>query len=174
MGTVPQETMTPVDPIVTQRRRTIFLIIIAVAIVDQLAKFWVVANLDPQQPYPIIGDWARLLLVRNPGAAFSFGSSATWFFTLIQLAAVTMIMMFGPRFHKLSLVGIALVGGGAMGNLIDRMFRPPAAGIGHVVDFISIGNFAIFNLADSAITIGVVLFIIATLRTPAEEGSTPS
>ena len=60
-----------------------------------------------------------------------------------------------------SAIGLAFIAGGALGNLIDRLFREPGFWFGHVVDFISVGGFAVFNLAYSAITVGVVVFVIA-------------
>ena len=59
--------------------------------------------------------------------------------------------------------GLALILGGAFGNLYDRLFRPPAAFSGHVIDFISVGQFPVFNVADSAVTIGVVIVLICLL-----------
>ena len=57
-------------------------------------------------------------------------------------------------------LGLALVGGGALGNLMDRLFRDPQFFLGHVVDYISVGGFAVFNIADAAITVGVIAFLV--------------
>ncbi|MDO4911130.1 MAG: signal peptidase II [Corynebacterium sp.] len=139
-------------------------IIIIVAIVDQLTKIAILGSMAPGEIRPLIGDWFRFYLVFNSGAAFSMGAGFTWVFTLIQLAFVIVIAIYSPRITDTwSAVALALVAGGAAGNLIDRLFRAPGFFIGHVVDFISVGSFAIFNIADSCITIGVCLLIINLL-----------
>lgn len=132
--------------------------------VDQLSKWAVVENLAPSTPYPILGDWFHLYLVRNPGAAFSFGTDATIIFSIIQLAAVALCLFLSFRARSWwSIAPIGLIGGGAAGNLIDRIFRDPGNLHGHVVDFFSFGSFAIFNVADSAITVGVILYLVYTV-----------
>ncbi|WP_454036799.1 signal peptidase II [Corynebacterium otitidis] len=137
---------------------------IAVAVADQASKAAVLANLEPGETVPLIGDWFRFRLVFNSGAAFSLGEDYTWLFSLIQLAFVVVIAVVSFRIrHAGQAVGLALIAGGALGNLIDRLFREPGFFLGHVVDFVSVGNFAIFNLADSAITVGVVVFLAAMI-----------
>lgn len=127
---------------------------------DQLSKWLVVEKLEPATAYPVIGDFFRLYLVRNPGAAFSFGSDATVIFSLIQLVAVAVCCVLALRNSSMwAAVPIGLIGGGAAGNLIDRIFREPGGFHGHVVDFFSFGSFAIFNVADAAITVGVVCYL---------------
>ncbi|WJY65515.1 Lipoprotein signal peptidase [Corynebacterium aquatimens] len=139
-------------------------IMVAVAAVDQLIKQIMVSWLAPGEAYPVIGDWARFKLVFNPGAAFSMGANSTWLFTTIQLAFVVGALVFAPRMNgRWERIGLALIAGGALGNLIDRLAREPGFWFGHVVDYISIGSFAIFNLADVAINIGVAVFIAAML-----------
>lgn len=115
------------------------------------------------EPLPIIGDWFRFTLLFNPGAAFSMGGEgSTWLFTTIQLVFVLGVAIAAPRItHSGQAVGLALIAGGALGNFADRIFRAPSFWFGHVVDYISVGSFAVFNIADAAITCGVVLFIIA-------------
>lgn len=139
-------------------------IVLAVAVVDQAAKAIMLAWLEPGQPVAVIGDWFRFHLLFNPGAAFSMGENSTWLFTTIQLAFVVGVAVAAPRVrHRGTAVGLAFIAGGALGNLIDRLFREPGFWFGHVVDFISVGNFAVFNIADSAITVGVVIFVVAML-----------
>lgn len=136
-------------------------IVVVVAAIDQLVKQWMLANLEPYEPVPLIGDWFRLYLLFNPGAAFGMGQDATWVFTTIQLVFAVGVLVSSPFVKdRWMAVGLALIGGGALGNLIDRLFREPAFYVGHVVDYISIGNFAVFNLADAAINVGVVVFVI--------------
>ncbi|MGJ4078736.1 signal peptidase II [Corynebacterium macclintockiae] len=129
--------------------------------VDQITKWAVVENLEPQRAYPVIGEFFRLYLVRNPGAAFSMGTSATIFFSCFQLIAFLACIVLALRTRYLvGALPIGLIGGGAAGNLIDRVFREPGGMHGHVVDFLSFGSFAIFNVADAAITVGVACYVI--------------
>lgn len=138
------------------------VIILVVAAIDQVTKAVMLAWLEPGVPVPVIGDWFRFFLLFNPGAAFSMGENSTWLFTTIQLAFVIGIAIAAPRIRdRGQALGLALIAGGALGNLIDRLFREPGFWFGHVVDFISVGSFAVFNIADAAITIGVAVFIIA-------------
>ena len=102
-------------------------IAITVGIIDQITKIIVLARLEPGVAYPIIGDWFRFFLIFNSGAAFSFGQGMTWIFTLIQLGYIIAIAFYAPRIRTLTTaVSLALVAGGALGNLIDRLFRAPA------------------------------------------------
>ncbi|WP_290221067.1 signal peptidase II [Corynebacterium atrinae] len=137
-------------------------IIVMVAAVDQVIKSLVVHLMEPGDIVPVIGDWLRLYLLFNPGAAFSMGENSTWLFTTIQLTFVVVIAVVSPRIRdRWQAVGLAMIAGGALGNLLDRLFRDPGFWFGHVVDYISVGRFAIFNLADASITVGVVVFVVA-------------
>lgn len=141
------------------------LIAIGAAAIDQLTKAIMLNMLEPGVPQPVIGDWFRFYLLFNPGAAFSMGTNSTWLFTTIQLTFVVAIAATSHKIaHRTQAVGLALIAGGALGNLIDRLTREPGFYFGHVVDFISVGNFAVFNIADSCITIGVLCFILGILR----------
>ena len=146
------------------RRWTWFIvgIMVAIAAIDQVVKQLMLSFLEPGQPVNVIGDWFRLFLLFNPGAAFSMGENSTWLFTTIQLVFVVGALIAAPRItSRWEAVGIALIAGGALGNLTDRLFREPGFWFGHVVDYISVGRFAVFNIADAAITIGVVVFVVA-------------
>ncbi|AKK06421.1 lipoprotein signal peptidase [Corynebacterium mustelae] len=138
------------------------IVIVSVAVIDQATKILMLRLLSNGHIIYVIGDWFRFRLLFNPGAAFSIGSGSTWLFTCFQIAFLLGVIIYSRKVEdRWSALGLALIGGGALGNLIDRLFREPAFFLGHVVDFISIGNFAVFNIADSAITVGVVLFIAA-------------
>lgn len=140
------------------------VIILAVAAVDQVVKAIMLAWLEPGVPVPVIGDWFRFFLLFNPGAAFSMGANSTWLFTTIQLTFVVVIAVLAPKIRdRWQAVGLAMIAGGALGNLIDRLFRDPGFWFGHVVDYISVGGFAVFNIADASITCGVIVFVIAML-----------
>lgn len=154
--------MSTTNPAVKNRVPLIAGVMVAVAVVDQVLKQVMVSTLTPGVPVPVIGDWARLYLLFNPGAAFSMGSGSTWLFTTIQLAFVVGALIAAPRIRgRWEATGLALIAGGALGNLIDRLFRDPGFWFGHVVDYISIGNFAVFNFADIAINVGVATFVVA-------------
>ncbi|KQB86732.1 signal peptidase II [Corynebacterium lowii] len=138
--------------------------VLSVAAVDQIVKAIMLAWLTPGVPQPVLGDWFRFLLLFNPGAAFSMGQNSTWLFTCFQIAFVLGTAIAAPKVRDPWVaVGLALVGGGALGNLIDRLFRAPQFFLGHVVDYISVGGFAVFNIADVCISVGVVIFIIGML-----------
>ena len=146
-------------------------VMLAIGAVDQGVKQLMLNWLEPGVPQPVIGDWFRFYLLFNSGAAFSMGENLTWLFTAIQLAFVLGALWFGPRMtSKWEALGLALVAGGALGNLTDRLFRDPGFWFGHVVDYISVGNFAVFNLADASITVGVVVFILGTLAAEMKGG----
>ncbi|ALC06318.1 hypothetical protein CDES_09665 [Corynebacterium deserti GIMN1.010] len=136
-------------------------IVVVIAALDQIVKQIMLDWLEPGVPVSIIGDWFRFYLLFNPGAAFSMGENSTWIFTTIQWAFVIGIAIYAPRIkHKWIAVGLAFVAGGAMGNGLDRLFRDPGFYFGHVVDYISVDNFAVFNIADASITCGVIVFLI--------------
>jgi signal peptidase II len=132
---------------------------------DQATKFWALNNLETATSQPVIGDLLSWRLAFNDAAAFSLGLGATWILTTISLIASVALLIFSPRAKSTVWVAIAgLIMGGAIGNLIDRLFREPEFFNGHVVDFIQIPfNFPIFNLADTFLVIGVSLAILRTL-----------
>ena len=139
-------------------------IALAVIALDVITKSLVVALLDPERPVHIIGDAVTLRLVRNSGAAFSMASGYTWVLTLIALAVVVVIFRFSRKLRSgWWVLGLGLVLGGAIGNLIDRIFRDPAPLRGHVVDFISVGWWPVFNVADSSVVCGAVLLVVLSL-----------
>jgi signal peptidase II len=138
-------------------------------VVDQITKAWVVQRFRIGERLQVVPGWFDLTLVYNPGAAFSFLASAGgWqrgFFIAIGLAASGFILWLLVRHGSQRLFGFALamILGGAVGNVIDRVFR------GEVVDFLLVHwqdrwYFPAFNVADSAITVGAVLLIVDELR----------
>jgi signal peptidase II len=164
--TVPGEG-TPVKP----RRVGLFaLVAAAVLILDIVSKVIVVAKLEDHPPVRLLGGAIYLVETRNSGAAFSMGTGATVVLTVIALAVVVVILRTARRMRSIGwAVALGLILGGALGNIVDRLFRAPGVGRGHVVDWISLfsddgSRFAIFNLADSAITCGAVLAAILALR----------
>jgi signal peptidase II len=137
---------------------------VAVLVLDQITKAWAVAVLD-DGPIDIIDGFVRFALARNPGAAFSILQDRGTLLAIFALVTVGVILAVMRDLHRTAdVVGLALVLGGAVGNLADRVFRGGGLFDGAVVDFIDVGSFPSFNVADSAITIGVVLVLLGALR----------
>lgn len=154
-------------------------LLLAVAVVawliDFLSKTVVLRVLEPGESHQIIGDFVRFTLVFNPGAAFSLGTGFTWIFTVASTAVAVAIVWFSPKVGSLPwAVVLGTLLGGTAGNLTDRLFREPGFPVGHVVDFIQLPFFAIFNVADICISVSVALFVVLTLRgVPIRHESTP-
>ncbi|MDQ0708489.1 signal peptidase II [Arthrobacter woluwensis] len=132
---------------------------------DQLSKFWVSTTMEEGERIAVLPPVLHWYYIRNSGAAFSIGENFTWVFTIIMACVSIAVLVFIRRVGSLWW-GLALgfLLGGALGNLTDRLFRPPSFGMGHVVDFIQLPNFAIFNIADSAVVCAVSIIVILTLR----------
>jgi signal peptidase II len=144
------------------------LAVAALVLLDQLTKVWAVAALA-DAPVSIIGDDVRFALTRNPGGAFGRFQGMTMILAIGAIAVSILIVREARNAtDRWKLVGYTLVLGGALGNLMDRFFRAPGFLRGHVVDFVAVGDFPVFNVADSCITIGAVLLIWRTLRTATE------
>jgi signal peptidase II len=133
---------------------------------DQLTKFFVVSNLTAGERNPVLGELLQFVFVKNSGAAFSLASGSTWIFSIAASAVTIFIILFSHRIRSMAwavLFGMLL--GGTLGNLVDRLFREPSFGLGHVVDFIQVWGFpAIFNVADIFIVSSMGLFIILSIR----------
>jgi signal peptidase II len=148
------------------RRRVGLLLVIAAVVLalDLATKIVLVSVLADGQRIPIIGDTVQLVLVRNPGAAFSLATGMTWVLTLVALAVVAGIVRFARRLRSPGwALALGLVLGGALGNLADRFFRAPGPLQGHVVDFVSVGWWPVFNVADSAICVGGAVLVLLAL-----------
>jgi signal peptidase II len=139
-------------------------IVLGVVLLDQLTKIWVVASLS-DAPLSIIGTDVELHLTRNSGGAFSLFTNATFVLALLAIGlTIFLVRAVRQARDRLSVIALSLVLGGALGNLTDRVLRSPGVLRGEVVDFVHVGAFPSFNAADSAITIGAILLIIATFR----------
>ncbi|WP_172651113.1 signal peptidase II [Rhodococcus opacus] len=151
-------------PVQHQRRLLLFVIAGAVLAADLLTKILAVANIEPGRPVWLIGDIVSLRLVRNPGAAFSMATGMTWLLTLVAVGVVIGVVRIGRTLRSpWWALGLGLVLGGALGNLVDRFFRAPGVMQGHVVDFVSVGWWPVFNVADSGIVCGAILLVVLTV-----------
>ena len=159
----------PVPPSPRPRRAVLLSCFAGFAVfayaLDQLTKLWVTSTMVEGERIPVLPPVLHWYFIRNSGAAFSIGENVTWVFSII-MAAVAVAILFQVR--RLGSIwwslALGLLLGGALGNLTDRLFREPSFGMGHVVDFIQLPNFAIFNIADSAVVSSVAIICILTLR----------
>ena len=148
-----------------------------VLISDQVTKWIARADLDPTQPVEIIPGYLRLSYLHNTGVAFGFFDNleSDWKpyvlggMAIVALVAIAVYSVRAPRNRVLLQTALAITMGGILGNFIDRVLR------GYVIDFIEfhvheVFYWPTFNVADSAITIGIVLLLIDTLRNPAAAG----
>jgi signal peptidase II len=155
----------PVPPSPPRRRVRLLLTVAGVVLVlDIVTKVLAVKLLTPGQPVPIIGDTVTWTLVRNSGAAFSMATGYTWVLTLVATGVVFGIIWMGRRLvSPWWALGLGMILGGAMGNLVDRFFRSPGPLRGHVVDFLSIGWWPVFNVADPSVVGGAILLVVLSL-----------
>jgi signal peptidase II len=132
---------------------------------DIVTKVTVVATLSDRSPIRLLGGFLTLLVSRNPGAAFSIGTSMTVVFSAIAVGVIAVILRTSRRIRSVPwAVALGLLLGGATGNLTDRIFRYPGLFRGYVVDWIEVPHWPVFNLADSAIVCGGVLAVLLSIR----------
>lgn len=132
---------------------------------DQASKQWAQDALSDGRPRDLLGSFLRLRLTYNPGAAFSLGTNSTLFITAIAVVVVVVLAVTARKLRSVPwALAFGLIIGGAVGNLIDRFFREPGGGRGHVVDFLELPHWPIFNLADSAICVAAALVVLLTFR----------
>jgi signal peptidase II len=165
-STPEQQSADAVGPAPRRRRVAILLSVAAIVYaLDVVTKLLVVAKLTPGVPVHVLGTFLQLDYTRNSGAAFSIGWGYTAIFSLIAIGVVVVILRLARRLYSAPWAfALGLLLGGAVGNLTDRIVRAPGPFRGWVVDFIQFPHFAIFNLADSAITCGGVLMVLLAFR----------
>ena len=135
-----------------------------VVVLDQLTKIWAVAALS-DGPVEVIGTLLQWRLTRNPGGAFSLLTGLTPVLAVLAVVMVVYIIRTTRRTADVVMAySLALVLGGAVGNLVDRVVRSPGFLRGEVVDFIKVPHWPTFNVADCAITVGVILIAIRGWR----------
>jgi signal peptidase II len=161
----------------TPKLRTLLILLAVIVPLDQLTKWLVEANIEAGSyvaPIAALDGFFRITHARNPGAALGLAQGVhVWFFIVITCVALVLITSFFRRIEpgdRLSAVSLGLIVSGALGNLIDRVTR------GEVVDFLqfNLGIFIFpdFNVADSAIVIGVALLLLDVVTQETEEGVT--
>ncbi|MDD2201515.1 MAG: signal peptidase II [Firmicutes bacterium] len=141
----------------------LFLTSAWVVLVDQITKTIVTRQISPWDEVECLGGLLRITHVYNPGAAFGILQNKQILSILAAIIAAVLILFFYPRIpkHQWSMrLGMALSLGGALGNLVDRVK------VGSVIDFIDIGFLPVFNVADSAIVVGVALLLWGFMRDP--------
>ena len=157
-----------------QRRfLVIFATVAAVAyVVDVATKVIAVETLTGKPPVEIVGHYFTLYLARNPGAAFSTGTSYTFALSCVAIVATLAVLWYSRRLGSLGWsFGLGFLLAGVAGNLTDRIFRAPGVLRGHVVDFFMFPNFPVFNVADICINIAAAVIIIQALRGMRLDGS---
>ena len=152
------------------RTRLLLAIAAAVLLADLISKLVVVATIEPGEDIRLLGGALYLTQLRNVGAAFSFAEGWTIIFSLVAVAVAVIIVRTARRLYSTGwAITLGLVLGGALGNLLDRIFRDPGFLRGGVVDFLSVFGpdgsvWPVFNVADSAIVCGGILGAVMALR----------
>jgi signal peptidase II len=147
------------------RINVVLSVALTVLALDIVSKLLVVAKLSGRPPVRLLGGFLQLIVTRNPGAAFSIGTSMTLVFSAIAVSVIVIIVRTARRIRSLPwALTLGLLLGGATGNLVDRIFRSPGLFRGYVVDWIELPHWPVFNLADSAIVCGGVLVVLLSMR----------
>jgi len=139
----------------------IYALSLFIVVLDQLTKYLALKYLSPHQSIPVIPDVFHLSLVKNTGIAFGlFGDRAQLLTAVVIVCLLGLLFLAFQMRHArlLERVSLGFILGGAAGNLIDRITA------GHVVDFFDFRIWPVFNVADSFITVGVVMFLLLTFR----------
>ncbi len=145
--------------------KRLYTIAWAVWLLDFATKSWALNSLDSRNPVKLIGNFLQLTLFKNSGAAFSLAQGATIVFTIFAIVVVAAISYYATKITSFGwsiVLGLAL--GGILGNLTDRIFRAPGFFTGHVIDWIQLPNWPVFNLADSAIVVAASIAVILSIR----------
>jgi signal peptidase II len=161
------------EPVEAPRRtRWLATMALLILVADVVSKHIVVAKLSDRAPVRVFGHFLILTVTRNPGAAFSIGPGITVVFTAVAVGVVVVIARTARSLHSRAwATALGLLLGGALGNLGDRVFRSPGAFRGHVVDWIQLPHWPVFNIADSAIVTGGLLAVLLATRGIELDGS---
>lgn len=148
------------------RRWLLFLVtVVAAYALDVGSKVLAVRHLTGRPDVEVLGSWLTLHLTRNPGAAFSMGTEYTVVLSCLAIvAAAVMLHLSRTLRDRIWAVGLGLALAGVAGNLTDRILRDPGPFRGHVIDFLRLPNWPVFNVADMCINVGIALIVIQVLR----------
>ena len=146
------------------RNVVFFLTALLIVVADQLSKLWIRTNLAVGQSLPEVG-FPRLTYVENTGAAFGLFQGQSFALAIVAIVSIVVLLVYAfflyRRFpfldNRLAWIGLGLILGGTVGNLIDRLR------FGYVTDFIDFGFWPAFNIGDSAIVVGVIMFAYTIL-----------
>ncbi|HSV40827.1 MAG TPA: signal peptidase II [Nocardioidaceae bacterium] len=142
-----------------------FIVAVTAYALDLGTKILAVEKLTGEPPVEVVGSLLKLNLARNPGAAFSTGTSYTVVLSCIAVGAVAVVLWYSRRLASpLWAVGLGCLLGGVLGNLTDRIFREPGVMRGHVVDFLQLPNWPVFNVADICINVAAGVIILQAIR----------
>ena len=154
-------------PPIERRRLRLLVALVAVAglAADLVTKIIAVNQLEPLTAVRLLGGLLTLRLIRNPGAAFSQGQRFTYVFAIAGIIVLAFVIIkLVPRIgHPAWAVAIGLLCAGVAGNLTDRLFRPPGVLRGHVIDFLELPHWPIFNVADMCITAAAILIMFLSI-----------
>lgn len=156
----------PLHPTSRARARLVLaLVALSFYTVDIVTKIVAVDRLDGRPDVPVIGDVLVLTLVRNPGAAFSTGTRFTVVLSLLAIVAVLVVLYLAIRVRSLVwAAGLGLLLAGVAGNLTDRILREPGPLRGHVIDFLMLPNWPVFNIADVCINVAAGIILLQAFR----------
>lgn len=165
----------PGSPALRHRKTGVLAAVATVTyLADLISKLIVVATLSDRPPVTVIDGVLHLRLVRNPGAAFGLGVGMTIVFTMVAIAVVVIVVRVARRLGSTWwALALGFLLGGALGNLTDRIFRAPGPGRGHVVDFLELPYWPVFNLADSAIIVAGAVMVVLSVKNIPVEGHHP-
>ncbi len=162
-------------PSVPSRARVRVALLVAFALpyaVDQATKWLAVDRLTGKPDKELLGDLLMLHLTRNPGAAFSTGTGYTGLFTCLAIVAVLVVLWLSRRVRSVGwAIALGVLLAGITGNLTDRVFREPGVLRGHVVDFLQLPHWPIFNVADMCINVAAALILVQAFRGIRLDGS---
>ncbi|GAB2549697.1 signal peptidase II [Brachybacterium huguangmaarense] len=141
------------------------VIALVIAVLDQWSKHWAETALELHEPREAIGELLRFHLLYNSGAAWGMGASITPVVTIVQMLICLGALVVVVRTVRSAAwaAALGLVIGGALGNIHDRLLRPPGPFRGEVVDFLRLPNWPVFNVADMAVVAGAILIVLLTL-----------
>ncbi len=173
-GAGPEVRPAPVDPAPAGRPRRSLALAVAVGwlLLDLVTKRLAVSSLVPGQPVQVLGDVVRFDLIRNPGSAFSLATGYTAVLSLVAVTVVVVVVRISARLRStVWALAFGLLLGGALGNLTDRLFRAPGPLRGHVVDFIALPHWPVFNVADIGISSAAALIVVLSVLGRSYDGT---